>query len=82
MISEKQRFNIDKHYKMYLKKLEQMKKLLKMFGQRSIQFVEMSPSVLKNIYEQKSALSCVTERGSLCKKYAYCFSVDYLKNKI
>jgi hypothetical protein len=36
----------------------------------------MSPSVLKNIYEQKSALSCVTERGSSCKKYAYCFSVD------
>ena len=53
-----------------------MKKLLKMLGQRSIQFVEMSPSVLKNIYEQKSALSCVTERGSSCKKYAYCFSVD------
>ena len=74
--SEKQRFNIDQQYKMYLKKLEQMKKLLKMLGQRSIQFVEMSPSVLKNIYEQKSALSCVTERGSSCKKYAYCFSVD------
>ena len=53
-----------------------MKKLLKMLGQRSIQFVELSPSVLKNIYEQKSALSCVTERGSSCKKYAYCFSVD------
>lgn len=47
-----------------------------MLGQRSIQFIEMSPSVLKNIYEQKSALSCVTERGSSCKKYAYCFSVD------
>ena len=53
-----------------------MKKLLKILGQRSIQFVEMNPSVLKNIYEQKSALSCVTERSSSCKKYAYCFSVD------
>jgi hypothetical protein len=74
--SEEQRFNIDRHYKLYLKKLEQMKKLLKILGQRSIQFVEMNPSVLKNIYEQKSALSCVTERGSSCKKYAYCFSVD------
>jgi hypothetical protein len=74
--SEEQRFDIDRYYKLYLKKLEQMKKLLKMLGQRSIQFVEMSPSVLKNIYEQKSALSCVTERGSSCKKYAYCFSVE------
>jgi hypothetical protein len=74
--SEEQRFNIDEEYKMYLKKLEQMKKLLKMLGQRSIQFVEMSPSVLKTIYEEKSALSCVTERGSSCKKYAYCFSID------
>ena len=74
--SEEQRFNIERQYKLYLKKLEQMKKLLKMLGQRSIQFVEMSPSVLKNIYEQKSGLSCVTERGSSCKKYAYCFSVD------
>jgi hypothetical protein len=36
----------------------------------------MDPSVLKNIYEQKSALSCVTERGSSCKKLAYCFSID------
>ena len=53
-----------------------MKKLLKMLGQRSIQFVEMSPSVLKNIYEQNSALSCVTERSSSCNKYAYCFSVE------
>ena len=74
--SEEQRFNIDQQYKLYLKKLEQMKKLLQMLGQRSIQFIEMSPSVLKNIYEEKSALSCVTERGSSCKKYAYCFSVD------
>jgi hypothetical protein len=74
--SEEQRFNIDRQYKLYLKKLEQMKKLLKMLGQRSIQFVEMSPSVLKNIYEEKSALSCVTERSSSCKKYAYCFSID------
>jgi hypothetical protein len=74
--SGEQRFNIDHQYKLYLKKLEQMKKLLKMLGQRSIQFVDMSPSVLKNIYEQKSALSCVTERGSSCKKYAYCFSID------
>jgi hypothetical protein len=74
--SEEQRFNIDRHYTLYIKKLEQMKKLLKMLGQRSIQFVEMNPSVLKNIYEQKSALSCVTERGSSCKKYAYCFSLD------
>jgi hypothetical protein len=47
-----------------------------MLGQRSIQFIEMSPSILKNIYEEKSALSCVTERGSSCKKYAYCFSVE------
>jgi hypothetical protein len=74
--SEEQRFNIERQYKLYLKKLEQMKKLLKMLGQRSIQFVEMSPSVLKNIYEEKSALSCVTERSSSCKKYAYCFSLD------
>jgi hypothetical protein len=74
--SEEDRFNIERQYKMYLKKLEQMKKLLKMLGRRNIQFVEMSPSVLKNIYEQKSGLSCVTERGSSCKKYAYCFSVD------
>ena len=67
---------LDQQYKLYLKKLEQMKKLLKMLGQRSVQFIEMSPSVLKNIYEQNSALSCVTERSSSCKKYAYCFSVD------
>jgi hypothetical protein len=73
---EEQRFNIDQQYKLYLKKLEQMKKLLQMLGQHSIQFIEMSPSVLKNIYEEKSALSCVTERGSSCKKYAYCFSVE------
>ena len=53
-----------------------MKKFLQMLGQHSIQFIEMSPSVLKNIYEEKSALSCVTERGSSCKKYAYCFSVE------
>ena len=75
-ISEEQRFNIDEQYKMYLKKLEQMKQLLQMLGQRSIQFVEISPSVLKNIYEQKSQLSCVTESGPSCKKYAYCFSLD------
>ena len=75
-LSEEQRFNIDEQYKMYLKKLEQMKTLLQMLGQRSIQFVELSPSVLKNIYEQKSPLSCVTERGASCKKYAYCFSLD------
>ena len=74
--SEDQRFNIDRQYKLYLKKLEQMKKLLKKLGRRSIQFIEMTPSVLKNIYEQKSALSCVTERSSSCKKYAYCFSID------
>jgi hypothetical protein len=67
---------LDQQYKLYLKKLEQMKKLLQMLGQRSIQFIDMSPSVLKNIYEQNSALSCVTERSSSCKKYAYCFSVD------
>ena len=36
----------------------------------------MSPSVLKNIYEQKSSLSCVTERSSSCNKYAYCFSLE------
>jgi hypothetical protein len=53
-----------------------MKKLLQLLGRRSIQFVEISPSVLKNIYEQKSPLSCVTQRGSSCKKYAYCFSID------
>jgi hypothetical protein len=74
--SEDQRFNIDRQYKLYLKKLEQMKKLLKKLGRRSIQFIEMTPSVLKNIYEQKSALSCVTEGASSCKKYAYCFSID------
>jgi hypothetical protein len=53
-----------------------MKKLLQMLGRRSIQFVEMSPSVLKNIYEEKSTLSCITKRGASCKKYAYCFSLD------
>jgi hypothetical protein len=74
--SEEQRFHIDQQYALYLKKLEQMKQLLQQLGKRSIQFVEMSPSVLKNIYEQKSALSCVTERSSSCNKYAYCFSID------
>jgi hypothetical protein len=74
--SEEQRFNIDEQYKLYKKKLEEMKKLLQMLGQRSIQFVEMSPSVLKNIYEEKSTLSCITKRGTSCKKYAYCFAVD------
>ena len=74
--SEEKRFNIDEQYNFYIKKLEEMKKLLQMLGQRSIQFVEMSPSVLKNIYEEKSTLSCVTKRGASCKKYAYCFSVD------
>ena len=75
-ISDEDRFNIDKQYQSYLKKLEQMKKLLQNLGQRSIQFVDMSPSVLKNIYEEKSTLSCVTKRGASCKKYAYCFSID------
>ena len=75
-LSEEQRFNIDQQYKLYLKKLEHMKKLLQMLGQRSIQFVDMSPVVLKNIYEDKSTLSCVTKRGASCKKYAYCFSLD------
>ena len=74
--SEEQRFHIDEQYKLYLKKLEQMKQLLQQLGKRSIQFVEMSPSVLKNIYEQKSSLSCVTERSSSCNKYAYCFSLE------
>ena len=74
--SEEQRFDIDRQYALYLKKLEQMKQLLQQLGKRSIQFVEMSPSVLKNIYEQKSALSCVTERSALCNKYAYCFSLE------
>jgi hypothetical protein len=74
--SEGQRFHIDQQYALYLKKLEQMKQLLQQLGKRSIQFVEMSPSVLKNIYEQKSALSCVTERSSSCKNYAYCFSLE------
>jgi hypothetical protein len=68
--------HLDQQYKLYLKKLEQMKKLLQMLGQRRIQFVEMSPSVLKNIYEENSTLSCVTKRDSSCKKYAYCFSLD------
>jgi len=76
-LSEEQRFNIDEQHKLYLKKLEQMKKLLQILGQRSIQFVEMNPSVLKNIYEENSTLSCITKRSSAsCKKYAYCFSID------
>jgi hypothetical protein len=75
-ISDEERFNIDQQYQSYLKKLERMEKLLQILGRHSIQFVEMSPSVLRNIYEENSTLSCVTKRGASCKKYAYCFSID------
>ena len=71
-----QKNNIQQQYNAYVKKLAEMKQMLIALGRRHIQFAEMDPSVLKNIYEQKSALSCVTERGSSCKKLAYCFSID------
>ena len=71
-----QKYNIQQEYNAYVKKLAEMKKMLIILGRQYIQFAEMDPSVLKNIYEQKSALSCVTERGSSCKKLAYCFSID------
>jgi hypothetical protein len=71
-----QKNNIQQQYNAYIKKLAEMKKMLIALGRRHIQFAEMDPSVLKTIYEQKSALSCVTERGSSCKKLAYCFSID------
>ena len=71
-----QKYNIQQEYNAYVKKLAEMKKMLIMLGRRHIQFAEMDPSVLKNIYEQNSALSCVTERSSSCKKLAYCFSID------
>ena len=76
-----QRYKIEEQYKLYIKKLEEMKKMLIMLGRRSIKFTEMDHSVLKNIYEQKSALSCVTERSSSCKKLAYCFSIDEKSDK-
>jgi len=56
-----------------------MKALLVRLAKNHVQFSEINPAVLKDIYEQNTALSCITGKSSgssTCKKLAYCFSVE------
>jgi hypothetical protein len=66
--------NIKQQYVLYVKKLNEIKVLLMRLAQKHVQFSEINPSVLKDIYEQNSALSCIKENSSSCKNLAYCFS--------
>jgi hypothetical protein len=66
--------NIKQQYALYVKKLNEIKVLLMRLAKNHVQFSEINPSVLKDIYEQNSALSCIRENSSSCKKLAYCFS--------
>jgi hypothetical protein len=68
--------NIKQQYVLYVKKLNEIKALLIRLASKNVQFSEINPSILKDIYEQNSALSCVRENSSSCKKLAYCFSVE------
>ena len=68
--------NIKQQYALYVKKLNEIKVLLMRLAKNHVQFSEINPSVLKDIYEQNSALSCIRENSSSCKKLAYCFSVE------
>jgi hypothetical protein len=68
--------NIKQQYALYVKKLNELKVLLMRLAKNHVQFSEINPSVLKDIYEQNSALSCIRENSSSCKKLAYCFSVE------
>jgi hypothetical protein len=68
--------NIKQQYALYVKKLNEIKVLLTRLAKNHVQFSEINPSVLKDIYEQNSALSCIRENSSSCKKLAYCFSSE------
>jgi hypothetical protein len=68
--------NIKQQYALYVNKLNGIKVLLVRLASKNVQFSEINPSVLKDIYEQNFALSCVRENDSSCKKLAYCFSVE------
>jgi hypothetical protein len=68
--------NMKQQYALYVKKLNEIKVLLMRLAKTHVQFSEINPSVLKDIYEQNSALSCIRENSSSCKKLAYCFSVE------
>jgi hypothetical protein len=71
--------NIKQQYAIYIKKLNEMKALLVRLAKNHVQFSEINPGILKDIYEQNTALSCITGKSSgtsTCKKLAYCFSVE------
>ena len=68
--------NMKQQYALYVKKLNEIKVLLMRLAKNHVQFSEINPSVLKDIYEQNSALSCIRENSSSCKNLAYCFSVE------
>jgi hypothetical protein len=68
--------NIKQQYALYVKKLNEIKVLLMRLAKNHVQFSEINPSLLKDIYEQNTALSCIRENSSSCKKLAYCFSVE------
>uniref|UniRef100_A0A6C0F0Y5 Uncharacterized protein n=1 Tax=viral metagenome TaxID=1070528 RepID=A0A6C0F0Y5_9ZZZZ len=71
--------DIKKQHAIYVKKLNEMKALLVRLAKNHVQFSEINPAVLKDIYEQNTALSCITGKSSgssTCKKLAYCFSVE------
>jgi hypothetical protein len=71
--------DIKQQHAIYVKKLNEMKALLVRLAKNHVQFSEINPAVLKDIYEQNTALSCITGKSSgssTCKKLAYCFSVE------
>jgi hypothetical protein len=71
--------DIKQQHAIYVKKLNEMKALLVRLAKNHVQFSEINPDVLKDIYEQNIALSCITGKSSgssTCKKLAYCFSVE------
>jgi hypothetical protein len=77
---QKMTHNIKQQHALYLKKLGEMKALLVRLAKNHVQFSEINPEILKDIYEQNTALSCITNKSSssgasTCKKLAYCFSI-------
>jgi len=75
--------DIKQQHAIYVKKLNEMKALLVRLAKNHVQFSEINPAVLKDIYEQNTALSCLSDGSSrrssgssTCKKLAYCFSVE------
>jgi hypothetical protein len=75
--SNKNPYDIKQQHAIYMKKLSEMKSLLVRLAHNHVQFTEINPSVLKDVYEQNIALSCMRDtNSSTCKKNAYCFSVD------